>query len=75
MVHRALLTHRDLADQRTNIDQKVVTHVYSGVCNARVHYHSFTVGLGTNKSSRMTGFILLRDKRRDAAFEKAPASG
>jgi len=70
-----LLTHRDLADQRTNIDQKVVTHVYSGVCDAWVDYNPFTIGLGTNESSRMTGLILLRNERRDAAFEEAPASG
>ena len=66
------LTHGNLTDKCSNVDQKVVAHVDSGVGDPWIDDDSFSVWFGANESSRVAGLILLRNQWRYAALEETP---
>jgi hypothetical protein len=69
------LTHGNLAYERPDVDQKVITHVYSRVCNCWIDNDPFSIRLGANESSRVTGLVLLCDEWGNCTFEKPSTDG
>ena len=65
------LTHGNLAYERPNIDQQVVTHIYSRVGNSRVDDDTLAVRLCADESPGVAGLVLFRNERGDTALEEA----